>query len=143
MTLQKSEKKEFKFPVEPKIIFAVALVIAVILFVIFVLPMLSKEKEKPIEAKKLTDAQILSITSREPITKDFVARNPKYETKITFVDATMLKSLAATAPAIYGGLNVRALYKVEYKARDEGILLLLDPETQKILKYYRVKEISF
>jgi len=134
-----SQKKEGS-KIDSRIVMGVIAAIAIILIAFFVLPMFSPQKTPP---AKLTNAQILKITSQESITKDFIARNPGYETKITLIDVAMLKSLVATSPAIYGDLNVKELYKIEYKAKDEGILLLLNPETQEIMKYYRVRELSF
>ena len=134
-----SQKREGS-KIDSRILIGVVALIAIVLIAFFVLPMFGPSKEPQ---AKLTNAQILKITSQEPITKDFIARNPGYETKITFIDAAMLKSLVASSPAIYGDPNENEIYKIEYKAKDEGILLLLNPETQVIMKYYRVRELSF
>jgi hypothetical protein len=90
----------------------------------------------------LTEAQVLTLVSKEPITKDFISRNPIYDTKVTFLDQEMLKALAISAPAIYADLPKEGMYKVEYTAKDDGILLLLDPKNREVLKYYRVRKIQ-
>jgi hypothetical protein len=102
-------------------------------------------KDQSVEQPRppLPNAQVLKIAAQEQITKDFISRNPQYDAKVTFLDVKTLQSLAVSTPAIYADLlsKENGIYKVEYIAKEEGIMLLLDPKTKTVLKYYRVKTI--
>ncbi|MEM4347916.1 MAG: hypothetical protein QW802_04955 [Candidatus Altiarchaeota archaeon] len=86
--------------------------------------------------------EILKIASQHPLTKEFMRENPLYKSKVTFLDETALRSLIATSPAIYSNINSKEIYKVEYNSEKEGIMLLIDPTTKTVVKYFRVKEIK-
>jgi len=140
---EKEERKGKKLEINSKILLVIGVIVAIIILIFFIIPKITISPEEGKKPTKLTKTQILKITGEELITKDFIVRHPKYETKITFLDEKALSSLALESPAIYGDLNAKEIYKVEYKSKDEGIMLLLNPETKKVVKYYRVKEISF
>ncbi len=92
----------------------------------------------------LGKAQVLKICGHEPITQDFVTRNPSYQSEITFLNSETLEELALASPAIYADLpRENGLYKVRYAGQEEGILLLLDPKSKNVLKYYRVRTLAF
>lgn len=92
---------------------------------------------------RLTDAEVLRICSQEEITKDFVAKNAKYSSKISLLTLENLTPLSIKYPAIYADLPKKDLYKVEYFGDKEGILLIIDPDKKEVLKYYRVKTLWF
>ncbi len=92
----------------------------------------------------LSHSQVLGICSRYPMTRDFMAENPHYHTRVTFLDSKTLEELAFASPAIYGDVAKNTgIYKVEYSANNAGILLLLDPKTKSIVKHYRVRKLTF
>lgn len=92
----------------------------------------------------LTEAQVLSICKKELITQDFIARNPTYKTEVRFLDKATLQDLSKTYPAIYASLpKENGLYKVRYFGKKEGIMLIVDPKNKEVLKYYRVKTLTF
>ena len=95
-------------------------------------------------SSSLTNSQVLGICSQQPITRDFIVRNPLYQTEVTFLNQETLQGLAATSPAIYAGLpSEKGLYKVKYTGQEEGIMLLLNPKNKEVLKYYRVRTLTF
>jgi len=91
---------------------------------------------------KLTNAQVLGIAAQHPFVKDFMIQNPAYKSKVIFLDESALKSLALTSPAIYADITAKEIYKVEYTSENDGIMLLVDPNTKSVIKYYRTKEIK-
>jgi len=95
-------------------------------------------------SSSLTTSQVLGICSQQPITRDFIAQNPTYQTEVTFLNQDTLQGLAATSPAIYAGLpSEKGLYKIKYSGKEGGIMLILDPKNKEVLKYYRVKTLTF
>ncbi len=140
---RKEENTFFNFRM---VLIALGIFIALML-VFFVLPNYLFKTNAPVAQSvknlKLTNAQILTIAAQHPLAKEFILQNPAYKSKITFLDEKAIQSLIATSPAIYADLNLKEVYKVEYTAQTEGIMLLIDPLTKSVAKYYRVKEIQF
>jgi hypothetical protein len=134
-----------RFPSLIAIILILAIVVGAIFHILFFQKGERGEEGGAInyEGSKLTDAQVLKIASQEPIIKDFVSRNPKYLTKVSFLSVKNVTSLSEKSPAIYSDLPKKGLYKVEYYSNSDGILLIIDPDDKQVLKYYRVKTMWF
>jgi hypothetical protein len=92
---------------------------------------------------QISEEDILRVADNEPITKDFISKNPGYNTNITLLTTNDLVSLSMRYPAIYGDLTNDGIYRVEYSTEKggDGILLLID-KNKRVLKYYRVRSMS-
>lgn len=130
-----------------KIVFGAVILLGLIFSVIILPKVILKEPQGigwSIKSPRLTQSQILSICSRQPLTRDFISRNhPSYKTEIVFLDKETIQNMAQESPAIYADLPHHGVYKVEYSAEEGGVILLLDPEKKKVVKYYRVMSLSF
>jgi len=99
----------------------------------------------PREGTTLPDsAVVLEIAGQIQEVKDFTSANSGYKHQLTVLTPENLTTLAKEYPALYGNLPEKTLYKVEYfpKSGSQGILVIVDLEEQKALKYFRTMQLA-
>ncbi len=79
---------------------------------------------------------LLEIASHEPEVGSFIARNPDYHTETTVLSEENITYLSRKYPAVFSNLPNKTLYRLEYKS-DRGMLLIIDLENKKVLRYFR------
>lgn len=90
----------------------------------------------------LDELTILKIATQSSEVKEFTSRNPKFQYTITTLKSADTKKFAEKYPALYGNLPNKTLYQAEYKYGNEGILVILDLENEKILKHFITTGVS-
>ncbi|MCX9025798.1 MAG: hypothetical protein OIN85_06855 [Candidatus Methanoperedens sp.] len=84
---------------------------------------------------------LVKITDQEPDFASFIAQNPDSHPEITMLTPENISHLSKKYPALYGNLPNRTLYKLEYKG-ERGLLVIVDLENKKVLKYFRTAGVS-
>ena len=91
---------------------------------------------------KSSEAKILQIADTHTEVKKFIQQNPDYEHIITQLTAENTTKLAEEYPVIYGTLPSRTLYRVNYKSNNKGLLVIVDFEEKRVLKYFKTTGIN-
>ncbi|VVB94759.1 Uncharacterised protein [uncultured archaeon] len=84
---------------------------------------------------------LIKIAEEVPDVASFIARNPDSHPEITVLAPESISQLSKKYPALYGNLPNRTLYKLEYRG-DRGLLVIVDLENKKVLKYFRTAGVS-
>jgi len=85
----------------------------------------------------INDSTVLQVANQSPEVQTFIAQNPGYEATVSVLAPENVSSLAGMYPVIYGDLPNKTLYKVDYKKDVKGILVIVDVEDAKVLKYFQ------
>ena len=113
---------------QKQLIIAAGLIIAVIvIFLAMQMPLQTPQTET-------TESDILEIGATSRQVSSFISENPDYTANVTKLSPTDIADLSKTYPAIYGELPSKTLYKIDYSFGDKGYLVIIDPQTQEILK---------
>ncbi len=87
------------------------------------------EKGNPPQ-QKVNDS-LLEVASSEPEVASVIGENPVYE--VTVLAPENVTQLSKKYPVIYGNLPDKTLYRVDFK----GMLVIVDMENKKVLRYFR------
>jgi hypothetical protein len=114
------------------------LLVAMLLLTLYVSGCVTQEggKVTPTPVQAQTE-KVLQVANQSPEVQLFVAENPGYEATVSALAPENTSSLAEKYPVLYGGLPNKTLYKVEYKKDAKGILVIVDVEDAKVLKYFQ------
>lgn len=85
--------------------------------------------------QKVNDS-LLEIASSEPDVASVIGENPAYE--VTVLPPENISQLSGKYPVIYGNLPNKTLYRVDFK----GMLVIVDMENKKVLRYFRTGGVS-
>ena len=66
----------------------------------------------------------------------FKENYPDSSAEVNLIKTADIKINAEKFPAIYKGLPEKDLYEIKYSAENTGLLLIIDTETEKILKMF-------
>ena len=89
-----------------------------------------------------TEQELIRIASQDSRVQSFTAAEPSYSRDITVLEPENIAELSKTQPVMYGGLPGKILYKIEYRSDGKGILVIVDLEERKVLKYFRLVGVS-
>jgi len=98
-----------------------------------------KQEQQQIQIK---DEEILKIAKQKDEVRKFITENHDYDYEITILTPENITQLAGKYPVMYGGLPSRTLYRVDYKSGNYGIVVIVDVENKKVLKYFRTTGIN-
>lgn len=96
------------------------------------------DKRESSPGQEVNDS-LLAIASKEPEVASVIGENPAYE--VTILSPQNITQLSEKYPVIYGNLPNKTLYRVDIKG-DRGMLVIVDLENRKVLKYFRTAGVS-
>jgi len=97
------------------------------------------EKANDNPEDQLINESVLEIASLSPEVKSTISNNTSYD--ITTLSSGDLIILSKKYPVIYDNLPDKTLYRVEYKG-DKGMLVIVDLENKKVLRFFRTAGVS-
>lgn len=84
---------------------------------------------------------LLEIVSSDPGVSLFLTQNPDIHPEITELSLQTIAQLSKKYPVIYGNLPSKTLYRLDFKDGN-GLLVVVDLENKKVLKYFRTGGVS-
>lgn len=88
------------------------------------------------------EQEVIRIANQDAKVQSFTATEPDYRREIIILEPETIAKLSQTQPVIYGGLPSKVLYKIDYKSNGKGILVIVDLEEGRVLKYFRTVGVS-
>lgn len=90
----------------------------------------------PLTSVTLDESRLLKVAGQNPVVEEFVKENPGYTHDIKLLEPEDAVGLADRYPVLYGGLPQKTLYRIDYSFGNTGVLVIVDPGEEKVLKHF-------